>query len=383
MNEACDTMQIEPRIEELLERKLLRRDHPAYRVVDEAAVRSKLQALLTARGFGDASFISAIRLAGGASKEQFLVEVDLGVGPERLVLRMDPDEGVVETCRFREADVIAAMSGCVPVPAIRLLDGDGQWLGRPGLVTSFVSGVTKPPGQSKVVVSGVGTSFDRQWRDRLAPSFVENLGRMHAFDWRNADIGHYAAPRPGTIEAACWQVNWWSRVWRDDHLVDYPLIGVGERWLRDNLPVCDDPVMVHGDYRTGNFMFDAQTAEITAILDWELAHIGDFHEDLGWTVQRLFADVTKNGETLVCGLLTREDFLARYEQATGRTVDRTILHFYEVLGAYKCATQLLASSLSAADRQHNHQDLLLAWLVPLGHTFLSDMARLILEGEGK
>ena len=63
--------------------------------------------------------------------------------------------------------------------------------------------------------------------------------------------------------------------------------------------------------------------------------------------------------------------------------DRTILHFYEVLDAYKCATQLLASSLSAADRQHSHEDVLLGWLAPLGHTFLSDMARLILEEEGK
>jgi len=227
----------------------------------------------------------------------------------------------------------------------------------------------------------VGTAFNQEWRDRIVPEFIDNLARIHAFDWRSASLPHFQAPTEYPTQAALWQVNWWSRVWHDDHVTAYPLFTTGERWLREHLPPCaaEDLVVVHADYRTGNFMFDAETGKFTAILDWELAHIGDFHEELAWTAQRLFAGEPDGGKSYICGLMTREDFYAQYEAATGRTINPRTLAYYEALGAYKCATQLLGSSLAAAVRQNNHQDLLLAWLVPLGHTFLADMARVIKE----
>jgi len=57
---------------------------------------------------------------------------------------------------------------------------------------------------------------------------------------------------------------------------------LAEQWMRDRLPETDDLVLLHGDYRVGNFLFDAESGQFNAVLDWELAHIGDFHEDLGW-----------------------------------------------------------------------------------------------------
>lgn len=374
-------MDMEPRIRQLLDEKRLKRDQGPYRSLSDADVSAKLDRLLQANGVRDYRVESIGRLAGGASKEQFLFTLSTPGKTEKLVLRMDPLEGVVETCRHREAELIDAFQGHVPVPEVRFLDGEGAHLGQPGVVTSFVGGVTKPPVQSKVVVSGVGTSFNQEWRDRIVPEFIDNLARIHAFDWRSASLPHFQAPTGYPTQAALWQVNWWGRVWHDDHIPAYPLFTTGERWLREHLPSCtdDDLVVVHADYRTGNFMFDAETGKFTAILDWELAHIGDFHEELAWTTQRLFAGEPDGGKSYICGLMTREDFFAQYEAATGRTINPRTLAYYEALGSYKCATQLLGSSLAAAVRQNNHQDLLLAWLVPLGHTFLAEMARVIKE----
>ena len=64
-------------------------------------------------------------------------------------------------------------------------------------------------------------------------------------------------------------------------------------------------MFVHGDYRMGNFLFDEQSLAMTAVLDWELAHIGDFHEDVGYVTQKLFGLVDSDKRFLCCGLVTR------------------------------------------------------------------------------
>ena len=68
---------------------------------------------------------------------------------------------------------------------------------------------------------------------------------------------------------------------------------------------------MHGDYRLGNFL--ERNGRITAILDWELVHLGDPVEDLGWA----FLPQYRGGTPLVCGLASEEDFLARYEARAG------------------------------------------------------------------
>ncbi|HEY2206364.1 MAG TPA: phosphotransferase family protein, partial [Pseudonocardia sp.] len=209
------------------------------------------------------------------------------------------------------------------------------------------------------------------------------LARIHAADWRAADLPHFGAPTAHPRHAALWQVNWWARVWRDDMIDPYPLVTLAEEWMRARLPETspEDLVLLHGDFRTGNFMFDPDSGRFTAVLDWELSHLGDFHEDLGWIVQRLFAGPVEDGQVLVCSLLTREELITRYEAATGRTVNRRTLAFYELLAAYKCTVMNIGTGYSAASRGHNHQDVLLSFLAPVAHTFLGDIARII-EQEG-
>ncbi|HEY9415835.1 MAG TPA: phosphotransferase family protein [Pseudonocardia sp.] len=376
---------IEPRVSELLAAKRVRRETFPYTPCTPDGVVSGVGALMRASGVADFEITDVQRMAGGASKEQFsfTARVD-GGAPERLVLRQDPPESIVETCRYREDELFRALAGIVPTPTTRFIDGDGTHLGQPGLVTTFIDGVTKPPASSNVV-SGVGTAFSDEWRAKLVPQFIEHLVAIHDVDWRAADLPHFQPPTGYPEQTAQWQVNWWAQVWRDDRTDAYPLITVAERWLRQRIPSIDvstdsrDLVLVHGDYRTGNFMFDADTGRFTAVLDWELAHLGDFHEDLGWIVQGLFAGPAEDGKQLACSLLTREDLISRYEAATGRTVDPAKLAFYEMFAAYKLAVMILGTGHSASIRGNNHQDVMLSWLTTVGHTFLGEIARMLGE----
>jgi hypothetical protein len=59
---------------------------------------------------------------------------------------------------------------------------------------------------------------------------------VHRFDWRSADLSYFAAPEPGTRQAAIWQVNWWSRVWWDGAVQPVAIMAYAERWLREMLP---------------------------------------------------------------------------------------------------------------------------------------------------
>ncbi|WP_327195404.1 phosphotransferase [Sphingobium sp. Ant17] len=189
----------------------------------------------------------------------------------------------------------------------------------------------------------------------------------------------FAAPEPGTRQAAIWQVNWWSQVWWDGVVQPVAMVTYAERWLRENAPICDQPVMCHSDLRLGNFMFEEPSGKFTAVLDWELAHIGDFHEDIAWAIQRLFGTWTDDGIFLVCGLIARDEFLRAYEIASGNRIDPVKLRYYEVLNAYKCAVIDLGQAMRAATESNNHQDIILTWLGSAGAVFLEQLVTLIRE----
>jgi len=165
---------------------------------------------------------------------------------------------------------------------------------------------------------------------------------------------------------------------RLDCLVEpVPVVTLAERWLRENAPLCDRPMLVHGDLRMGNFMFEEPSGQFTAVLDWELAHIGDFHEDLAWTMQKLFGAWGDDGTFLVSGLLPREIFISRYQEASGNVVDPVKLHYYEILNAYKCAVMDLGQAIRASIARNNHQEVVLTWLGSAGAVFLNHIIQLI------
>ena len=253
---------------------------------------------------------------------------------------------------------------------------DGDVLGQPGLITRFVKGVTKPTDIDAGGVSGIGSRYDA-WAAKLAPQFVDYMSRIHHFDWNAKRLPYFKVPTPGTTQAALWQVNWWSKVWWDDIVEPVPVVTLTERWLRENAPLCENPVVVHGDFRIGNFMFEEPSGRFTAVLDWELCHFGDFHEDIAWATQKLFGAWREDGVFLVCGLLPRDEFISQYEAKSGNLVDPVKLRYYEVLNAYKCAVMDLGAAMRASLLGNNHQDLVLTWLGSAGAVFLDQIVEMI------
>jgi aminoglycoside phosphotransferase (APT) family kinase protein len=240
-----------------------------YHLLGVTDVAARLAPFLAAQGVRSPRISELKRMGGGASKEQFsfVLERDDGA-PRTCVLRMDPMEaGPVITSRAREFEALRALAGRVPVPDALWVDADGSQLGRPALVTGFVGGVAKPSNiQSNV--SGFGTVLGVELRQRLAVPFLEHLAAIHALDFRAGALPSFQAPDADAQQAARWALNWWTCVWRNDALAGIPLMGLAERWMRAHLPAARELVLVHSDYRTGNYLFDEARGDITAILDW-------------------------------------------------------------------------------------------------------------------
>lgn len=336
----------------------------------------------------DSSFtITGLRwLSGGGSKMQvaFDLTVDrmcsLRAGIHRLVIRLEPLESLNATSRVRESQIIDAMNGSVPTPGVYWLDDAGQWFDRPALIYAFVEGVTKPTG-SRSHVGGVGGQYDGELRHTLAEQFVDHISRIHTFDV--TQTGHaldaFTVPEVGSTDSALWQVNRARRVWEEDRGKDLAFIEVAANWLLRNLPILDRVSVVHGDYRTGNFLFDESSGEITAWLDWERSYLGDRHRDLAWITLPQWGRINDNGKLLVSGLIPEDEFYSMYSELSGLHVDPGKLQYYRVLNNF----QLVISSLGTAHRvarlARSHQDILLTWIEGLAHAFSRDLVASLIE----
>ena len=107
---------------------------------------------------------------------------------------------------------------------------------------------------------------------------------------------------------------------------DRPAIALAIKWCEDHLPEPADPVLVHGDYRMGNVMVDADG--LAAVLDWELAHLGDAHEDLAFGCMTVWRFGMLDKPAFGVGSL--DDYFAAYEAAGGRPVDRDRFKYWLV-----------------------------------------------------
>jgi aminoglycoside phosphotransferase (APT) family kinase protein len=112
-----------------------------------------------------------------------------------------------------------------------------------------------------------------------------------------------------------------------------PALSIALRWLEENPPEGRDVVLVHGDFRTGNFM--VTPAGLAAVLDWEFARWGSPAEDLAWLQMRTWR--FNSNKLPVGGFGRREDLYAAYEAASGRRVSRKDVHYHEVLGNVRWA----------------------------------------------
>ncbi len=362
-------------VDAALTRKMRDRAGPAYSPTSLAEMEGLLRAFVAQAVPG--SSVSGVRpLGGGASKEQYRFDVAANGQSQTYVLRREPPESIVETHRLREYQLMRAVAGTVPVPPVPWVDADGQWFGRPSLISQFMTGVTKPPATSSNV-SGLGTEFSPEQQALLGPQFVELLARIHLFDWRSAKLDAFDQPAEGTTEGVSWVINWWDRVWEEDCHEAVPLMRMAAQWLRRNAPPIDKATIVHHDFRAGNFLFDPESFQITTVLDWEIAHIGDYHEDLAWTMQEGYGYYDEAGRFIVCGLIEQEEFLHRYAELTGFPVDQRKLDYYAIMNAWKSTIIVVATGIRCMIGGKSHQDVLLSWIAGFGNITMNTLETLL------
>lgn len=375
----------EPEIDRVLTRKLRYRDGPGYSAVALDVVAKAVQSLVRARTNGPVTLSSPRWLGGGASKLQMAFELEWEEQGARqrksLVLRMEPPEAIVETSRRREFEVLQAVEGAVPVPVCRWVDVAADYLPYPGLIYDFAQGVAKPSARPSQQVTGIGTNFGPGLRKELADQFVHDLAVIHTLDKaRLTGLASFEPVIVGSNESVRRQVNWWQRVWQEDCLEDVPLVDVAARWLFENAPPIDHVSLVHGDFRAGNFLYDEESQQITAWLDWELAVLGDRHQDITWTTGSHFGHYAEDGVTfLASGLLPVNEFYARYEAASGLSVDPQRLGYYRIFNDFTSCVHMLGTAPRVARGGKTHQDIVVGWLAMIGNVVAGKLRQSLAE----
>jgi aminoglycoside phosphotransferase (APT) family kinase protein len=355
----------EREVDATLTRKMRRRSGPPYRRPSLEELGKQLDAFLHHRLAGEEFRLRDLHwFTGGVSKIQFGFTLDRRrpdgtLHSAHLVLRMDPSEGSNATSRAREYELLGLLRDTVPVPEPFLLDAQGEWFPEPALIYDFVEGVTKPRATSSGRISGLGTDFGERHRKLLGPQYVEHLARIHTLDVTGRTFDSLDVPAVGTDQAARWLVNHALRTWEEDRGEDSPLMEVAANWLLRNLPALDAASVVHGDFRSGNFLFDEETGRINGWLDWERGHIGDRHRDLAWITLPPMGHYDSLGRYWVCGLVPLDEFVERYTAASGLSVDPERLRFYQVLCCFVIMVSTMASNYRIARLGRSHQDILL------------------------
>ena len=377
---------VEPEIGRVLTAKLRGRAGPGYAAIPLETLVEGASALIRSEIRSDFAIRNPRWLGGGASKLQMAFDLDWDdKGNSRqttpLVLRMEPPASIVETSRRREFEMLQLMKGVVPVPDCHWVDPEGRYLPHPGLIYGMATGVTKPSTRPSQQVSGIGTNFGPTLRPVLAEQFVAHLAAIHTVPHtRLATLRSFEQAEIGSSASIVRQVNWWRRVWEEDRPEAVPLVEVAANWLVANAPVLDHVSPVHGDFRAGNFLYSEETQQITAWLDWELAVLGDRHQDLAWTTGGHFGHYAEDGTTfLASGLLPAEILFERYEQVSGLPVDPQRLRYFRVYNDFASCVHMLATAWRVARHGKTHQDVVVAWLAMIGNVIAGGLRNTLEE----
>lgn len=174
---------------------------------------------------------------------------------------------------------------------------------------------------------------------RVSRGFVDCLVELHRVDIEKHGLVSLGKPA-GFLER---QVRGWFERWNRAKTDDIPQMERLIQWLTDHLPVSPAPTLVHNDFKLDNLMLDAQDpGRVEAVLDWEMATVGDPLVDLGlilcyWS-QPSDPGGTKAALTSEPGWFTRDELIGRYARETGRDV--SLINYYEVFALFKLAVVL-------------------------------------------
>jgi aminoglycoside phosphotransferase (APT) family kinase protein len=294
-------------------------------------VLEPLAAFLDARGLG-AGDLRARPIGEGHSNVTYLLERD---GGERLVLRRPPRGPLAPSTHdvLREARLLErlAPSG-VPVPPILATCADEAIIGAPFYVMPFIAGHV------------LTTQLPRAFADPagIGDVLVDALAALHAVPIDGALAG-FGRP-DGYLER---QLRRFGGLLEANATRPLPELEAVADWLARHRPRSGAATVVHGDYRLGNLMLEP-APRVAAILDWELATLGDPLADVGY-LTAMWAQADDPDDPMLDlsrvtrgpGFASRGALAARYAQRTGR--DTSDLRWYQVLAIWKAAIFLEGS----------------------------------------
>lgn len=255
-----------------------------------------------------------------------------------LILRVGDPGGLFSPYSSRpEYEALAALSRVpgLPIPKAYEHSDDPSILGAPFVITQRVQGDTPTPW-------GGADERGEAANQSLGHDFADALGAIHAFDWTGTPLAAWVKGSEGPITpqtTALHETRYWTRHANLGQGPTPPQMHYAMRWLEANAPEAERITIVHGDYRVGNFL--QHEGRITAILDWELVHLGDPHADLAWAGLRTFAA----GTTRIGGLIEREVFHRRWQAKTGLRVRPEVVRYYEVMVQFKMASMLMGAMI--------------------------------------
>ncbi len=277
------------------------------------------------RTSGSPTTIEALsRIPGGASRETYSFDAVTRGRREGFILRRDPAGSLIETDRRLEFLAIRSFAGKgVAAPEAILLEEQGGELERPFFIMSRVEGgVTGSPLAADPLGEHGGA---------IGKQFFSFLGKIAAEPIDDLPL-RQAAVCPKQPD--CWrrELDYWAGVIDADEQHPQPIVRAAIRRLYRTAPPPPAKIaVVHGDYRLGNFLHDG-AGRILAILDWEMAHLGDPLEDLAWSMDPLWSHP---GDGRISGMVPREEALAIWRRASGLDIDAAALAWWSLFASVK------------------------------------------------
>jgi aminoglycoside phosphotransferase (APT) family kinase protein len=246
------------------------------------------------------------RLTGGASRETWMFSAD---GEKYVMQRVRP--GHPGGLGFEPQVLMQAHLAGVPVPQMVFDGSSSDALERPFMIVRAVDGET-------IARKILRDDEFAEARTVLASQLGAALARTHVV--KAEDVSGLPGPD---------QLTMYRNV-MDELGEPHPVFEIAFRWLEQNRPSEERRTLVHGDFRLGNMMVDS--SGLTAVLDWELAHIGDPMEDLGWLCVRAWRF---GGAHPVAGVGTYGELFSAYEEVSGIRPDINAVRWWEVMGTLK------------------------------------------------
>lgn len=292
-------------------------------------VLEPLQAFLDEHDLGSGE-IRATPIGEGHSNVTYLIERE---GCE-VVLRRPPRPPLPPSAHdvLREARLLRALKDTpARVPDVLAVGSEESVIGAPFYVMERVEG--------DVIVSSMPPELDNpEQRERTAHELVEALVEIHAVDWRAAGLEGFGKPT-GYLER---QLRRFLGLWQLNKTREIPAVESVATWLAENMPESGPATIVHGDFRLGNTIFATDApARLSAVLDWEMATIGDPLADLGYLCMMWTEAGDPRGGmrdslgavTRAEGFPTRAGMIGLYEERSGRSMSD--IRWYMTLALWK------------------------------------------------